>query len=127
MRRGLLFKILSITLLVSLAFGFVASYSYAQDPLKKLCRGALNATTAILEIPKNIRDAGKEGGVGMALTYGAVKGVFWFVGRTLVGLYEIVTFPIPIPRYYEPILLDPEYFFGKPEPEKEFEAFKELE
>ena len=30
--------------------------------------------------------------------------------RAVVGAYEVVTFPIPLPSDYEPILTDPEFF-----------------
>ena len=110
-----LFRIMKIIILTALFIGLIAPYSFANDPVKKLCRGFLNATTGLLEIPKNIRDTGREDGVGMAVSYGVIKGVFHFIKRTVVGLYEVVTFPIPLPKDYEPILNDPEYFFGKEE------------
>jgi hypothetical protein len=31
--------------------------------------------------------------------------------RAVVGVYEIATFPIPLPKGYGPILKDPEFFF----------------
>ncbi|MFH1655834.1 MAG: exosortase system-associated protein, TIGR04073 family [Candidatus Omnitrophota bacterium] len=115
MKKTKVFKISNIMLLAAIMLGFFAPYSFAQDPVKKLCRGALNTATSLIEFPKNIFDTGREDGVGMGVTYGVIKGAFHFARRTIVGLYEIATFPIPMPKDYEPILTDPEYFFGKEE------------
>jgi putative exosortase-associated protein (TIGR04073 family) len=113
MRRSRIVKIFSVFVLCVIALGLFSSFSFAQDPVKKLCRGVLNITTGFLEMPKNIRDTGKEDGLGMALTYGFIKGAFGTVRRMAVGLYEVVTFLIPAPKDYGPVLTDPEYFFGK--------------
>lgn len=115
MKRKRLIRILSIALLLTLSLGIFAPYSFAQDPVKKFCRGLLNVSFGFLEVFKNVRDTGKEDGVGMAISYGALKGVYYMVKRMAVGVYEIVTFPIPIPEDYAPVLDDPEYFLGKDE------------
>ena len=39
----------------------------------------------------------------MGLTVGLARGIGWGVYRTLVGVYEIMTFPIPAPAGYEAI------------------------
>jgi len=118
MRKALIFKIFNIVILTTLVIGLLSSYSFADDPAKKFCRGALNATTAIFEIPANIFKTAKEEGAGMGATYGAVKGAFRFVQRTAVGILEMINFPFPVPKDYEPIMTDPEYFFGKEEREE---------
>jgi putative exosortase-associated protein (TIGR04073 family) len=96
-----------------LAVNLVTTEASAQDPAKKFCRGLLNVTTGFLEVPKNIRDTGRQDGLGMALTYGAAKGMFCTLRRMAVGVYEMVTFLLPLPEGYAPILKDPEYFLGK--------------
>ena len=39
-------------------------------------------------------------------TTGVIKGIVGIVVRELVGVYEIVTFPIPVSAGYRPILDD---------------------
>lgn len=77
---------------------------------EKLGRGAGNFLTGWMEVPLNIgyrytpRDAATSMFTGAAL--GIMKG---FV-RTGVGLYEMVTFFLPYPEQYAPILPTLEYF-----------------
>lgn len=40
----------------------------------------------------------------VALFGGVLKGAFYAVGRAAVGLYEVVTFPLPLPSGYRPII-----------------------
>jgi len=74
----------------------------------KLFRGIINAATGWMEIPKQMILVGQDSGAGPAFTWGLVKGVGMAVARSAVGAYEIVTFPMPIPEGYRPIL-HPEY------------------
>ena len=86
---------------------------FAQDNtgahvVTKLFRGLTNAVTGWLEIPKQISQTYQESGPGPAFTWGFVKGIGCAVARSVVGGYEIVTFPFPIPEGYRPIM-QPEY------------------
>ncbi len=74
----------------------------------KLFRGIVNAATGWFEIPKQISLTWQESGAGPGMTWGLAKGVGWAVARSVVGAYEIITFPMPIPEGYQPIL-QPEY------------------
>ena len=77
---------------------------------EKLGRGAANFLTGWMEVPLNIgyrytpRDAATSMFTGAAL--GIMKGVV----RTGVGLYEVVTFFLPYPENYAPILPTLDYF-----------------
>lgn len=97
---------------------FVASFilvssgagAFADDPIKKLGRGCANLITAPLELGKSIGDVNTESGFMAGATYGVLQGL-WKTGiRYVVAVYEIVSFPIPIPKEYGPILTDPEFF-----------------
>jgi len=88
----------------------VAGPSSADTALDKLGRGAANTLTGVFEIPKNMGDESKANGMFAGFTTGLIKGVVDMVIRELVGVYEIATFPIPVPAEYGPILEDPEYF-----------------
>ena len=78
--------------------------------LNKLGRGASNFTMGWLEIPlgihqhKSARDTG--GSFFTGIIYGVVKGAT----RTGVGLYEMVTFLLPYPEDFAPVLPTLEYF-----------------
>ena len=64
-------------------------------------------TCGFLEIPGNIaKETEAEGAVGFPI--GLAKGVGMLVSRELVGVYEFVTAPFPVPAGYRPIL-KPEY------------------
>jgi putative exosortase-associated protein (TIGR04073 family) len=81
------------------------------DPLRKLGRGLSNCLTFPIEIPNQISKTNDSDGPMAALTYGAVKGIVMGIFRLGVGAYEVVTFPLPFPEWYKPILTDPEFMF----------------
>ncbi len=73
-------------------------------PLKKLGRGLSNSITGVLEIPFSIRENSEEHGYMAGGLYGIPVGIGRAAMRTLVGIYETVTFALPFPENYEPIL-----------------------
>jgi putative exosortase-associated protein (TIGR04073 family) len=74
----------------------------------KFLRGVGNLAMGWMEIPKQIYLVGtNEGWVAGALR-GPFDGLGMFVVRTVAGAYEILTFPIPIPPHYQP-LVQPEF------------------
>lgn len=89
--------------------------AFCQTSTRKLGRGICNIVTCPLEILEQTKRAYDSDGASAALTYGFVKGVFMTGARILVGIYETVTFPIPVPHDYKPILDDPE-FLSEPMP-----------
>ena len=93
----------------------------ADGPIRKLGRGFANVVFGIFEVfiqPYKVNEI--EGGIA-ALSYGLFKGVFYFIAREVVGVVEIVTFPIPLPgastsKYYWSAkgygpLIEPEWIF----------------
>jgi len=78
---------------------------------KKLGRGVCNLLTFPLEIPNQISKTNITDGPMAAFTWGAIKGVGMTAFRALVGAYETISFPVPCPEGYAPILTDPEFFF----------------
>ena len=79
---------------------------------KKLMRGLANVLTGWLELPKNIYEISVKDNIFSGLTIGLARGVGMTIVRTSAGVYELVTFPFPIPEDYEPVL-EPEYVFGE--------------
>ena len=90
-----------------------AGNCFAQDPIKKLGRGVANLGLGWSVLLTTIEDTGKSDGVFAAVTYGIFKGVAKAIQRTLVGAYEIISFPLPAPQDYKPILTSPEFPLGK--------------
>lgn len=80
----------------------------------KLMRGLANLTTGVGEIPKQIYLVGKREGWVQGAVRGPLEGIGMFIARTVVGAYEVLTFPVPVPSDYQPVLL-PDYVW-QPEP-----------
>jgi len=85
----------------------LAPAARAQTALRKAGRGLAAMTTGFLEVPGNIYKGSVEEGVGGGFL-GFAKGLGMIVPRTLVGVYEFVSCPIPAPSGFRPIL-DPEF------------------
>lgn len=88
--------------------------SSADSPKDKALRGLAGMTTGFLEIPGNIIETGENEGPVRAWTEGLVRGLGMSIVRPAVGVYELVTAPVPAPSGYRPIL-QPEYpwsYFG---------------
>ena len=82
-----------------------------QSAARKFGRGLAGMTTGFLEIPGNVVAETRARGYGWGLTYGFVMGLGKVVVRELVGVYEFVTAPFPIPAGYQPIM-QPEFPWG---------------
>lgn len=104
-------RLIKVMLLVfCLLFLFVFQKSFAGDPIRKLSRGLVNTAFGWVEIPAEIfREAERSADVG-GFMIAPFKGLFKAIGRTVVGVYEVVTFIIPIPSRYRP-LIEPEFVF----------------
>jgi putative exosortase-associated protein (TIGR04073 family) len=95
-----------------LVLGLSAMNSFADDAGRKLGRGLANTLFGVAEIPIQIQKTLEQEGSGAAITYGVCKGIGHFLMREGVGIYELITFPIPYPKYYEPIL-EPEFLLNE--------------
>jgi len=100
----------SIILVTILAILLVSGTAYADNALKKLGRGIANVVTCPFEILYRIGEVNEESGPLAAFTWGVLDG-FWRMGvRAVAGVYEVVTFPLPVPKGYRPVVDDPEFF-----------------
>lgn len=78
---------------------------------RKAVRGLANSGLGVIvEPPKTVYYGTLEDGPLYGLTVGVLEGLSWGIARTLVGVYEVVTFPFPIPEGYRPIY-QPQYPF----------------
>ena len=66
-------------------------------PLEKLGRGIANVAFCVLELPMQWAEVTENHGAIAGITYGTLKGVYFVLVRGVVGVVEIVTFPIPLP------------------------------
>ena len=83
---------------------------FANDAFTKLGRGVANALTGWVEVPKNIYRVSVDENAFAGVTLGLAKGAGMTIVRTGAGIYEVATFPFPLPQDYKPIL-EPEYVF----------------
>jgi len=105
-------KLFSICLVLLIILS-ISTPGYCNGPIKKLTRGVSNIATFPFEMYNRIKETNDRSGVMMAATYGVVEGFAMMVFRLAAGMYEVATFPIPMPEKYEPILKDPEFFFER--------------
>lgn len=114
MRRKRACVILSALVVLLIRFATVAlagEEPVAGTAAQKAVRGLGNAALGVpLEIPKTVYYATLEDGPVYGLTVGVLEGLSWGIARTLTGVYEIVTFPFPIPDEYRSIY-QPQYPF----------------
>jgi putative exosortase-associated protein (TIGR04073 family) len=103
-------KAIFLLVIVAMIAG-IAAPAYCDDPLKKLGRGTANVLTCPLELFLQPSRVNNTDGPVAGFTYGIIKGVAMMGLRAIVGAYEIISFPVPIPKDYGPILKDPEFFF----------------
>ncbi len=100
---------------MALVFAVLLSFSspcLAGTPIRKISRGIANTITGVLELPLKVVEVTEDEGYIAGATYGVMKGIGWALLRTAVGVYETVTFIIPLPFHYEPVL-EPEFLLSE--------------
>lgn len=99
-----------IALASSMVFMLAAGNAQADTAAHKFGRGLAGMTCGFLELPGNIvKETEAKGPVGIPL--GLAVGVGMIVTRELVGVYEFLSAPFPVPAGFRPIL-KPEYPWG---------------
>jgi putative exosortase-associated protein (TIGR04073 family) len=89
----------------------LAAPAAAQTAPRKFARGLAGMTLSVLEVPGNMVAESRARGYGEGIPLGFAKGLGMIVPRTLVGVWEFVSAPFPLPEGYRPIL-DPEFPWG---------------
>ncbi|MGH0037900.1 MAG: exosortase system-associated protein, TIGR04073 family [Myxococcota bacterium] len=105
--RSLLLRSLVLLLAFSLT-PLPALAEPEQSAARKFGRGSAGIVLGILEIPGNMVQMSREDGYAKGLTLGFAMGLGMFVVREIVGVYEFLTCPFPLPADFEPVL-DPEF------------------
>jgi len=94
-------RAMAVRMVLALALSAAASRpAWAQDPIHKAGRGLVNVLTGWIELPKQLHLGGQEENPMAGIAGGLLKGAGLGLLRVGVGLYEIVTFPIPYPRHF---------------------------
>jgi putative exosortase-associated protein (TIGR04073 family) len=91
-----------------LALAFAPDEAAAQSAARKFGRGLAGMTTAFLEVPGNMVRETRKTSAARGMPVGFAIGLGKIVPRVLVGVYEFVTAPFPLPARFEPIL-EPEF------------------
>jgi putative exosortase-associated protein (TIGR04073 family) len=99
---------LSVLSAPCLAQDLYREQSDAGKMMTKLGRGCVNVLTGWIEIPKNIARSIKDTDPFSGFILGSIKGAGWGWARTFTGVYDIATFPFPVPEDYES-LIEPAY------------------
>jgi len=99
MKRFLVLLVL-LVFLISLP-GFAADRCYVKDSARKAKEGAINIFTGWLELPFQTTKGYKKGWENNKLLggiFGLFRGFAHGIGRTVDGVYQFVTFPLPNPK-----------------------------
>jgi len=106
--RVAVFAIVGMLAVPAATFAHDSSQSSATSddntPMGKLGRGLAGMTTGFLELPGNVYATSRDDGTAAGMTIGLAKGIGMIPVRELVGVYEFVTAPIPVPEDYDPVL-----------------------
>ncbi len=73
-----------------------------REPSRQLGRGATNIVTGIWEVPKTMHQVNQDRGGYAAASYGLFQGIWRFATREVVGVLEVLTFPMGWPSIIEP-------------------------
>lgn len=107
MKRYVIFILIALALTSSAAFA--AELEPAGTPWRKLQRGFANIGAApIFEISNEMARHKKEDAFPPTWFTGFGRGALYGVGRVMAGAYEVVTFPLPLPSGYGPVV-EPEF------------------
>jgi putative exosortase-associated protein (TIGR04073 family) len=112
-RNTLAASLLAVMILVGQLLGSSASAAtpapppadYGQLVGRKLASGFSNMALGIAEIPKNMIITTNQTNALFGVTGGAIKGLLHTLGRTLSGIVDIVTFPVPTQPITRPPLV----------------------
>lgn len=96
-----------LSLLISISSNSFANddKTYGEKVGKKALNGFTNIATAFLEIPKNVINATNDSNIVYGTVGGTAKGIINMLGRSLVGLIDVITAPLPTKPVVSPELI----------------------
>ncbi len=83
----------------------------AERTTRKLGRGLLNIASCPAELIRVPTLVGRKEGTLAACSVGVVQGAWHMLVRGLVGVYEVLTFPLPEPKGSKPLVM-PEFVWA---------------
>ena len=96
-------KKMTVFFLVFLMLG--TSMAWADDAIIKLSRGVENIATSPAEFPIQYLELDHQGrSVAVVALAGTFNGLFYTLGRILGGSIEVITFLLPAPPDYKPLM-----------------------
>lgn len=101
MKKHLLVLGIAACILLS---GFSVASAADENAFTKFGRGMANIVISPGELYTQPVLLMKDQADSTAIFGGLLKGVAMFLVREVVGVYEVVTFPIPFPKGYRPII-----------------------
>jgi len=85
--------------------GFASPEMEAQGTaLRKLQRGVINMVLSPIEISHELHKEKRVAAYLPSWVSGLGRGSMFMVGRALSGAYDLLTFPVPLPSGYEPLV-----------------------
>ena len=84
--------------------GLVPAASADDNAFTKFGRGMANIVISPGELYAQPLLLSKSSESSIAIFGGLCKGISMFIAREVVGVYEVVTFPVPLPKGYKPII-----------------------
>ncbi len=79
--------------------------SYGSKVGNKALNSFANLTTSVLELPKNIINTSNKSNFIYGITGGLFKGVINIIGRTAVGITDLITIPLPTRPIAQPLYI----------------------
>lgn len=101
-RKTIAVAALALALSGSSAAWAAESQSYGARLVTKASHGFANMTGGFVEIPKNVTNLSQEHNIFVGMTWGLLRGVGHTVGRTVLGVGEFLTAPIPTDDFVTP-------------------------
>ena len=114
-----------ITVFILFILIAVATPAHADNALDKLARGFFNIIVSPMELFQ-AHDDHNDSDPAIGFTLGWIHGILNTGKRAAVGLFEVITWWIPIPEGYEPIIPEPIFLAEKRLKEEEAKAKKAL-
>ena len=71
---------------------------------RKLSAGVTNVLTCWAEVPQTVIEVSRDRNPVLGVLWGPVKGAVLGAGRFFAGWYDMLTFLIPVPKDFQPIL-----------------------
>lgn len=95
--------LLSLLVLAQPAFAAPAMEAKG-TALRKLQRGVINMALSPIELSHELHKEKRKDGYLPSWVSGLGRGSVFTMGRALSGAYDLLTFPVPLPGGYEPLV-----------------------